>query len=123
VLTAWHTGQSPEAWVFPGDGDRGRATTSDFPGEQAWQTALRRAGITNFRFHDLRHTAASYLAMSGTRLEDIAEVLGHKSLAMTLRYRHVTLPHTRGAVERMANKFLKDTTDTPPSGEDTGTHD
>jgi len=67
----------------------------------AWQGAVRRAGIENFRFHDLRHSAASYLAMSGASLHEIAEVLGHKTLAMVKRYAHLTEAHTRGVVERM----------------------
>jgi integrase len=45
----------------------------------AWERAKRRAGITDFRFHDLRHTAASYLAMNGASLAEIAEILGHKT--------------------------------------------
>lgn len=62
---------------------------------------LRRAGITNFRFHDLRHNAASYLAMSGASLMEIADFLGHKTLAMVRRYAHLSELHTRGVVERM----------------------
>ena len=67
----------------------------------AWQDAVRRAGIENFRFHDLRHSAASYLAMNGASLLEIAEVLGHKTLAMVKRYAHLSEAHTRGVVERM----------------------
>ena len=68
---------------------------------EAWTFAVQRAGITNFRFHDLRHSAASYLAMGGASLAEIAEVLGHKTLQMTKRYTHLTESHTRGVVERM----------------------
>jgi len=68
---------------------------------EAWKFAIQRAGITNFRFHDLRHSAASYLAMGGASLAEIAEVLGHKTLQMTKRYTHLTESHTRGVVERM----------------------
>jgi len=67
----------------------------------AWEYAVERAGISNFRFHDLRHSAASYLAMGGASLAEIAEVLGHKTLQMTKRYTHLTESHTRGVVERM----------------------
>ena len=52
-----------------------------FPRE-AFTGALKRAGIHDFRFHDLRHTAASYLAMSGATLSEIAQILEHKILAM-----------------------------------------
>jgi integrase len=68
---------------------------------KAWTTALRRAEISDFRFHDLRHTCASYLAMSGASLLEIADVLGHKTLQMVQRYAHLSEAHTRGVVERM----------------------
>jgi integrase len=78
-------------------------TTGRRPGgiREAWKYAVKRAGIVDFRFHDLRHTAASYLAMSGASLAEIAEVLGHKTLAMVKRYAHLSEAHTRGVVERM----------------------
>jgi integrase len=67
----------------------------------AFRQALRAAGLVDFRFHDLRHSAASYLAMSGATLVDIAEVLGHKTLQMTKRYTHLTEAHTRRVVAQM----------------------
>ena len=72
----------------------------------AWETALRRAEIEDFRFHDLRHSAASYLAMSGASLAEIADVLGHKTLAMVNRYAHLSDQHTAAVVSRMNEKFL-----------------
>jgi integrase len=81
---------------------KGRAT---FP-RGAWDRALEAAEIPDFRFHDLRHTAASYLAMSGATLAEIAEVLGHKTLAMVKRYAHLTEAHTAGVVARMNERFL-----------------
>ncbi len=81
---------------------RGIAT---FPRE-AWEQALAAAAIEDFRFHDLRHTAASYLAMSGATLAEIAEVLGHKSLVMVKRYAHLSQSHVSGVVQRMSEKFL-----------------
>ena len=71
-----------------------------------WQKALKEAGIEDFRFHDLRHSAASYLAMSGASLAEIAEVLGHKTLQMVKRYSHLSEQHTAGVVEKMNKKFL-----------------
>ena len=68
---------------------------------KAWSKALADAGVDDFRFHDLRHSAASYLAMNGATLAEIAEVLGHKSYDMVRRYAHLTEPHTAGVVERM----------------------
>ena len=67
----------------------------------AWAYAVKRAGITDFRFHDLRHSAASYLAMSGASLMEIAEVLGHKTLSMVKRYAHLSEAHTAKVVARM----------------------
>ena len=68
---------------------------------EAFEWAVKRAGIANFRFHDCRHCAASYLAMNGASLAEIAEVLGHKTLAMVKRYAHLSEAHTAGVVARM----------------------
>ncbi|GEM_PF-29724 len=69
--------------------------------ESAWQLALKRADVRNFRFHDLRHSAASYLAMNGESPLVIAAVLGHKTLQMVKRYAHLSDTHMGAAVERM----------------------
>jgi integrase len=68
--------------------------------------ALSEAKITDFRFHDLRHTAASYLAMSGATPPEIAAVLGHRALQMVKRYAHLSDAHTGAVVERMTQKFF-----------------
>lgn len=73
---------------------------------KAWESVLREAKIEDFRFHDLRHSAASYLAMNGATLAEIAEVLGHKTLAMVKRYSHISDAHTAGVVERMNEKIF-----------------
>ena len=67
----------------------------------AWQQAVRQASLTDFRFHDLRHCCASYLAMNGASLVEIAEVLGHKTLQMVKRYAHLAEAHTAQVVARM----------------------
>jgi integrase len=72
----------------------------------AWLFALKRAGITNFNFHDLRHSCASFLAMSGATQRDIAEILGHRDLRMTHRYSHLTQNHLAEALERATEKFI-----------------
>lgn len=69
-----------------------------------WEKAVKQAGLTDFRFHDLRHTAASYLAMEGASLLEIADVLGHKTMSMVKRYSHLAEQHTAGVLERMNNK-------------------
>lgn len=75
--------------------------------EQAWREALAAANVEEFRFHDLRHSAASYLAMSGATAPEIAAVLGHKTLQMVKRYAHLGEQHTAAVVSRMTDKFLK----------------
>ncbi len=73
-----------------------------------FERALAAAKIEDFRFHDLRHTAASYLAMSGATTQEIAAVLGHKTLAMVKRYSHLSDAHTGAVVGRMTEKFFSD---------------
>jgi integrase len=60
--------------------------------------ALKRAGLVGFHFHDLRHTFASQLILNGGSLKDVQEILGHKSMTMTLRYAHLTQESKRKAV-------------------------
>ena len=79
--------------------------TAPFP-RKAWERALRAAAIEDFRFHDLRHSAASYLAMSGATLAELAEILGHKTLAMVKRYSHLTDQHTSRVVARMNERIF-----------------
>lgn len=69
-------------------------------------TALKNAGIKDFRWHDLRHTTASWLAMNGASLAEIAGALGHKTLAMVQRYAHLSNAHTIRVVESMNKKML-----------------
>jgi len=74
---------------------------------KAWENARDEAGIIDFRFHDLRHCAASYLAMNGASQLEIAEVLGHKTLQMVKRYSHLSEDHTRDVVEKMNDKIFE----------------
>jgi len=67
----------------------------------AFEKAVERADLPDFRFHDLRHTCASHMAMRGRPLKEIQEVLGHKSFSMTLRYAHLSPMHLRTAVESL----------------------
>ena len=69
--------------------------------DQYWREALREAEIADFRFHDLRHTCASLLAMNGASLLEIAQVLGHKSIAMTQRYSHLCVEHKAKLTDRV----------------------
>lgn len=74
----------------------------------AWENALEKAEIEDFRFHDLRHSAASYLAMNGASLAEIAEVLGHKTLQMVKRYAHLSEAHTHSIVSKMNERIFGD---------------
>jgi integrase len=74
----------------------------------AWMKARAEAGLGDFHFHDLRHTAASYLAMRGASLLEISQILGHKHFEQTRRYSHLSESYVRDVVQRMADKFLRD---------------
>ncbi|HJS88960.1 MAG TPA: site-specific integrase [Steroidobacteraceae bacterium] len=85
-------------WVF--------AQPSGLPGpyehfDAHWYAALEAAAISDFHFHDLRHTTASMLAAQGASLLEIADVLGHKTLAMVKRYSHLVVDHKAKVIEKM----------------------
>ena len=66
-----------------------------------WKKALAEAEIVDFRFHDLRHTAASYLTQAGVPAITVAAILGHKTLQMTKRYSHLAIEHQKAAVMKV----------------------
>ena len=91
----------PKPWVFPrADGQ------APIDIRTSWETARIAAKLSDFRFHDLRHSTASYLAMNGASLVEIAEVLGHKTLQMVKRYAHLSESHVKELVERVNDKIL-----------------
>lgn len=67
---------------------------------------IKDTNIKNFHIHDIRHTTASYIAMNGGSLLDIAEILGHKSLVMARRYSHLTKKHTATVLNNVTTKIL-----------------
>lgn len=71
-----------------------------------WLEVVKAAGIEDLRFHDLRHSAASYMLMSGATLGEIAELLGHKTLQMVKRYSHLSESHAAGVVGRMNERIF-----------------
>lgn len=71
----------------------------------SWKRSLKRAGIENFRFHDLRHTWASWHVMNGTSLQELMELGGWKSYEMVLRYAHLAPEHLAYAAQRIERKW------------------
>jgi len=85
-------------------------TYGDHPVKQtstkAWYKALERAGIKNFRWHDLRHTWASWHVQSGTSLQELMELGGWASFEMVLRYAHMAGEHLKHAAGRIEGTNL-----------------
>jgi integrase len=67
---------------------------------RGWEAAVERAGLEDFRFHDLRHSFASWWVMRSGSLQALKEVLGHHSLNMTLRYAHLAPDHLRNEMAK-----------------------
>jgi integrase len=92
VLTPFKS-SDPDRFVFGSTRSKYKIPTSI---DSAWRDAIARAKIKNFKFHDLRHCCASYMAQAGVPLNVIADVLGHRKMDMTRRYAHLTT-QTKGA--------------------------
>lgn len=73
--------------------------------QRAYRKVVKAAGITNFRFHDLRHTFASYLRQKGVDLHTISKLMGHKDTRMTNRYSHLSVDTLRDAVAKLDGTF------------------
>jgi len=96
TLRQWRLDSTSIEWVFSGcGGKRMQAVKS------SWKRVLHRAGIVDFRWHDLRHHFASRLVMNGVDLNTVRELLGHSDLSMTLRYAHLSPEHKADAVAKL----------------------
>ena len=94
---------------------RSEETGKPLGGPKHWfPAAVREARISDFHWHDLRHDFATRLRRSGVALEDIADLLGHKTLLMTKRYAHISMDRLRDAVSRLARKPTDTRIDTEP---------
>lgn len=98
VVQAWRQQSAPDtALVFPSKNGEPFDNT-----RKAWDGVLHAANLTDFRWHDLRHTFASKLVMAGVPLNTVRELLGHASPTMTLRYAHLAPDHKAEAVSRLS---------------------
>ena len=90
VVETLHGRRNPESpWVFPHkSGPSEGEPVQDI--KNGFHAALEIAEIADFTWHDLRHTFASWLMMRGASLRSVAELLGHQSLKMTMRYAHLS---------------------------------
>ena len=88
--------------VFPSK--KNPAVSYDF--RNPWKKALVVAEVEDFRWHDLRHSCASYLAMNGVPMLTIAEILGHKTLSMVQRYTHLSTEHLSEAISGIDSKMF-----------------
>jgi integrase len=66
-----------------------------------FSNAVKDAGIEDFTWHDLRHTFASRLVMAGVDIRTVQELMGHKSITMTMRYAHLSPQHRVAALEKL----------------------
>lgn len=94
---------------------KGLSTGTVFPiAKPRWFTeAVREAGIKDFTWHCLRHTFASRLVMAGVDIRTVQELLGHKSITMTMRYAHLSPQHRAAAVEKLCEPSATRTATTP----------
>ncbi|MEH6625424.1 MAG: tyrosine-type recombinase/integrase [Motiliproteus sp.] len=93
-------GEHPE-YCFTYQGEPVDRTTT-----KAWYSALKRAGISDFRWHDLRHTWASWHVQNGTSLNELMELGGWSSFEMVLRYAHMAADHLKQAASHVEGTIL-----------------
>jgi integrase len=85
-------------YIFPGRTEGNHLSNGV---RETFMNLLERAGIKDFRFHDLRHTFASHLVMAGVPLHTVGQLLGHKTPGMTMRYSHLSPDHLKQAVRNL----------------------
>lgn len=104
ALHAWRSAAEPERLVFPGRA--GELTNT----KRSWRRVLTAAGITAFRWHDMRHTFASRLVQKGVPLYVVSELMGHGSERMTRRYAHLAPNQGQAAVGHLVHTIVTATT-------------
>lgn len=78
---------------------KGKPLDVNHVSQRAYKRALKRAGVSNIRFHDLRHTFASHFMMNGGNIYDLQKILGHTDMKMTMRYAHLSPTHLKEAIK------------------------
>ena len=73
---------------------------------KAFEKTLKEADIENFRYHDLRHTCASHLAMNGATQNELMEILGHRSPAMSKKYAHFSQKHISKVMQKNSDNLI-----------------
>ncbi len=87
-------------WVFSSETGKTPLNPNNFI-NRVFAPALKKAKIEDFHWHDLRHTFASRLTMAGVDLRTVQQLMGHKTITMTLRYSHLSPAHTLEAVNKL----------------------
>ena len=107
VLVAGTRGRraSPYVFINSATGERYRRIQRPF------RTVCRRVGLQDLRFHDLRHTFASWAVQSGVDLYPLSRILGHSTLQMTARYTHLSTGHLHQVIKTMAKSTATEASD------------
>ncbi len=87
-------------WVFPSETGETPLNANNFI-NRVFGPALKDAKISDFRWHDFRHTFGSRLVMAGVDLRTVQELMRHKTIKMTIRYTHLSPTHTLEAVNKL----------------------
>lgn len=101
-------------WVFASRTNPQRPVNANNFINRVFRKALKKAGIKNFTWHDLRRTTGSRLAMAGQPLHTIAEILGQETARVTAIYARLSPTHLREAIESLSKPVTRTTTDTSP---------
>jgi site-specific recombinase XerD len=98
VLRTWRDQPGAKSLIYVFSNNDGQPLANV---RKSWVGILKRAGIENFRWHDLRHTFASNLVIAGVDLNKVRALLGHTDYKMTLRYAHLAPEHMQEAVDKL----------------------
>ena len=99
----WQLSTPGSKWIFPAASKSGHLVSF----QKQWAEFRTRAGMPDLRFHDLRHTLASWQAIEGTSLAIIGRGLGHSSANTTARYAHLYVDPVRASMGSAAGAMLK----------------